>query len=136
MLKRFLLTGAACALAISGAQAADFEAPAVYDWTGPYIGVHAGYGEASVDGVFDISESQETPPAPEETTFADDLDLNGFLGGVQAGYLFQNGQFIFGAEADISYPALLPAEADGPQSINDVQSAGEGPHVGFVAKAR
>lgn len=47
----------------------------VFNWSGFYVGGHVGYG------------------------FGDDID--GFLGGVQAGYNWQYGQFVFGGETDI-----------------------------------
>jgi len=89
-LKKILsLCVALCALAIAPtANAADMPirgpqykyAPpplAVFNWSGFYVGAHVGYG------------------------FNDDLD--GFLGGFQAGYNWQLSQnIVFGLEADIS----------------------------------
>lgn len=56
-------------------------APVAYNWVGPYIGVNLGYQWGDVSGV-------ATEPS-------------GVLGGVQAGYNWQSGQFVFGGEADI-----------------------------------
>ncbi|MCP1972505.1 outer membrane protein [Bradyrhizobium elkanii] len=53
-----------------------------YSWAGPYLGGNVGYGWGSV-------ENNPTKPS-------------GFVGGVQAGYNFQNGSpWVFGIEADI-----------------------------------
>ncbi|WP_204115735.1 outer membrane protein [Shimia biformata] len=51
------------------------------DWTGFYIGAHGGYGEVSGGG-------------------ADNSD---FLGGVQAGYNYDFGGWVLGAEVDYSF---------------------------------
>src|SRR5437763_10497090 len=56
-----------------------------YSWAGPYLGGNIGYGWGSVDN---------NPAKP-----------SGFAGGVQAGYNFQNGPFVFGLEADIQASA-------------------------------
>jgi outer membrane immunogenic protein len=56
-----------------------------YSWAGPYIGVNLGYAWGSVDN---------NPTKP-----------SGFAGGVQAGYNFQNGPWVFGAEGDIQATA-------------------------------
>ena len=52
-----------------------------YSWAGPYLGGNIGYEWGSVDN---------NPSKP-----------SGFVGGVQAGYNFQNGPFVFGVEGDI-----------------------------------
>lgn len=52
-----------------------------YSWAGPYLGGNIGYEWGSVDN---------NPAKP-----------SGFVGGVQAGYNFQNGPFVFGVEGDI-----------------------------------
>src|ERR1700744_4631182 len=63
-----------------------------YDWTGPYVGVHAGYawGEEH-DNLSDTFE------IPEES--GDSFDIEGVIGGVHAGYDWQHGVLILGAEA-------------------------------------
>jgi outer membrane immunogenic protein len=52
-----------------------------YFWQGPYVGVNLGYQWSSVS-------NNATKP-------------NGLAGGVQAGYSWQSGMIVFGAEADI-----------------------------------
>jgi outer membrane immunogenic protein len=67
--------------------------PAVFNWTGMYMGFHVGYG------------------------FSDDLD--GFLGGFQLGYNWQfSPNIVFGIEADVAgtdmngTPGGIPAHID------------------------
>ncbi|QWG17587.1 porin family protein [Bradyrhizobium sediminis] len=52
-----------------------------YSWAGPYLGGNIGYAWGKVDN---------NPTKP-----------SGFVGGVQGGYNWQNGPWVFGAEADI-----------------------------------
>ena len=54
---------------------------AVYSWMGPYLGANLGY---------QWGETTNNPTEP-----------SGIAGGVQAGYNWQYGQFVFGGEADI-----------------------------------
>ncbi|TPJ46733.1 porin family protein [Mesorhizobium sp. B2-7-1] len=88
-----ILLATALVLATGTAYAADVlqEAPvaASYDWTGAYIGVNAGGGF----GTFKLSPSGGGPGSI-------DLSASGFLGGIQAGYNWQAGQFVYGVEAD------------------------------------
>jgi outer membrane immunogenic protein len=52
-----------------------------YSWAGPYLGGNIGYAWGSVDN---------NPTRP-----------SGFVGGVQGGYNWQNGPWVYGLEADI-----------------------------------
>jgi outer membrane immunogenic protein len=52
-----------------------------YSWAGPYLGGNIGYAWGSVDNAF--------------------AKPSGFVGGVQGGYNWQNGAWVFGLEADI-----------------------------------
>jgi outer membrane immunogenic protein len=56
-----------------------------YSWAGPYLGANLGYAWGSV-------ENSATKP-------------DGVFGGAQAGYNWQNGQFVFGLEGDIQASA-------------------------------
>lgn len=93
-MKRFVVGAAALVAAgwTASAEAADLNygqrAPYTvnqplnaYSWAGPYLGGNIGYEWGSVDN---------NPAKP-----------SGFVGGVQAGYNFQNGPWVFGVEGDI-----------------------------------
>lgn len=84
-----LLFSCATILALSGAAtAADVSEPAAstYDWTGPYLGVHAGYlwGDADVsyEGLGGGGE------------------IDGAIGGGLGGFNVQSDNLVFGVEAD------------------------------------
>jgi len=78
---------AACTLAASAATAADLfpsDGPnraGAHHWQGPYMGANFGYQWGSVSG---------SPYEP-----------SGVAGGVQGGYNWQFGRFVFGAETDV-----------------------------------
>jgi outer membrane immunogenic protein len=125
-MKRLLLGGAAL-LALAAAipaMAADMPVKALkapvelpYNWTGFYIGGNVGYswGRGQTD-LLDVSTSTSTvfrgvPPLVPvvggvTVTSAAGIasgtaNMNGFLGGVQAGYNTQFNTFVLGAEVDI-----------------------------------
>jgi outer membrane immunogenic protein len=78
------------------------------DWTGLYVGAHAGYGSA--DWGVDVSH---TTGALIYNDFFENGDLSddgGFLGGIQAGANYQTGALVVGLEADVTWANL---EADG-----------------------
>ena len=94
-----LISASALALGVTAAQAADLtyepapapvvEAPAAFNWTGFYLGVHAGAALLDgdyTDGAFGFSD-----------------DNTGFLGGVQAGYNWQFDNIVIGAQTDLAY---------------------------------
>jgi outer membrane immunogenic protein len=102
------------ALSAAGASAADLpartysKAPVVvapiYNWTGFYVGLNAGYGwgrsnlDTLVVGGFG-------PPNQVLVSSLDTLRLSprGFTGGGQAGYNWQSANWVFGLEADFDY---------------------------------
>ncbi|MDQ0392008.1 outer membrane protein [Labrys monachus] len=103
-----LSAGAALLFASQPASAADLAPQAVepaapvvlpFDWSGPYIGLHAGYGWGREHDDQSSLFSENGPPA-------DHFNMNGFIGGAHAGYNFQFNQFVVGAEGDIDYSAL------------------------------
>jgi high affinity Mn2+ porin len=94
-------------LALDGpAAAADMavKAPhiqAVLDWSGLYIGAHAGYSRGSSSAVL-------SDPAP----IAASGTFSGTIGGVQAGYNYQlPSGLLFGVEADITFPNYLTSNS-------------------------
>jgi outer membrane immunogenic protein len=80
---------------------------AVFSWTGFYIGGNVGYGwgDSSTSTFLDPTSSWaiETPLFRSQFTALSDQTLNpaGVLGGLQLGYNWQFGQWVFGLEADI-----------------------------------
>ena len=125
-MKRFLIGSAAVVslLIAPGALAADLsprvynKAPVVtavvYDWTGFYIGGNAGYswGRARTDGTLtgtqNVSVFRTAGPTliSSVNTVLGALPLSGrsnvdgFIGGAQAGYNWQRSNWLFGLEAD------------------------------------
>lgn len=101
-----LLTGAAAAADLPVYQAEPaYVAPVAYDWTGFYVGLNAGYGWADAD-TRDASATNTDPASlflPVGTFGSPDRNssLDGILGGLQAGYNFQFGNWVAGIEADI-----------------------------------
>jgi outer membrane immunogenic protein len=94
------------------AKAPVFKAPppaAAYSWTGFYVGANAGYAWGHSDPA-----SNFTCPIPGACPYINPVQLaafsaagtgslspNGFTGGGQVGYNYQNGQFLYGVELDI-----------------------------------
>src|ERR1700716_2418822 len=69
----------------------------VFDWTGFYIGAHAGYSRGSSNAVL-------SDPA----TTATSNSFGGMIGGVQAGYNYRlPSGILLGVEADLSFPNYL-----------------------------
>src|SRR5437879_13241346 len=94
-------------LAFDGpAMAADASLPvkaphlqSVFDWSGLYVGAHAGYSRGSSSAVL-------ADPATATTTNV----FGGMLGGVQAGYNYQLPSGMRpGVEADLTFPNYLTA---------------------------
>ncbi len=69
-------------------------APIGVDWTGPYVGAQLGYGFGDADGT----------------------DFDGVLGGVHAGYNYDLGNWVVGAELDYNFANL---ELDGSDDTID-----------------
>jgi outer membrane immunogenic protein len=84
--------------------AAPMEVPPVASWAGPYAGATLGYGFSGT-----------TTPA------TGDVNTDGFLGGVFAGYNLQNGLFVYGIEGDVGYSGVK-----GDNGITETQSGFEG----------
>jgi outer membrane immunogenic protein len=99
-MRKIMLLAASAALLASPAFAADISAPPIYqsapgyNWTGFYVGAHAGYaaGRAVV-----TDTNGGVKPGP----FAYSPD--GGFGGAQFGYNRQFSSFLIGIEADVAY---------------------------------
>jgi len=72
------------------------------DWTGFYLGGHAGGGWAMSRGTYD--DTNDFGPI--------DFSSGGFLGGAQAGYLWQAGRLVYGVEIDGSWGSIESSRTD------------------------
>lgn len=70
------------------------ESAPVASWAGPYLGVQLGYG---FGGNVDAGGNE--------------IDTDGVLGGVFGGWNFQNGQFVYGLEADVNGSGMKGSNA-------------------------
>jgi outer membrane immunogenic protein len=87
-----LICGAAAITTAGAASAADIRLPyatpylsSAHNWSGPYLGGQLGY---------QWGNATNNPARP-----------SGIAGGVRGGYNWQNGSFVFGAEADLNLSA-------------------------------
>ncbi|MDP9138573.1 MAG: outer membrane beta-barrel protein, partial [Pseudomonadota bacterium] len=76
-----------------------------HDWTGFYLGLHAGYGGFDTDGIY-IQETgindRVTGSGAVVPVLLEEFDNHGLLGGVQIGFNWQVGSLLLGVEGDIS----------------------------------
>jgi len=101
------LLSLACVLVFSQTAVAAESAPS-FNWTGPYVGVHLGYGQG--DGV----TTSTWLPASVPPGFTLSPDPGGVVGGVQAGYNYQMGCFVVGIEADFSGSGMSGSQSISP----------------------
>jgi outer membrane immunogenic protein len=106
MKKLFLATTAFVVLAATSAGAADMTArptyaapPPVYTWTGAYVGGNVGYGwgDAKSDQTLN-NTAFGLGTGGVQTSQSQKID--GVIGGVQAGYNYQFGTWVWGWETD------------------------------------
>jgi outer membrane immunogenic protein len=97
---KFIISVAAFSaiLGIGTASAADLpmesysKAPAIYNWTGFYVGGNFGYSWGRADSAITST--------PAGTTNTSSLDLNGAVGGGQIGFNWQTNAIVWGLETD------------------------------------
>ncbi len=75
------------------AAADDITAPNGF-WQGAYIGIHAGGGSGTIDGLGAVASVNASDT------------MNGFAGGILAGWNFEQGNWLYGLETDISLGAI------------------------------
>jgi outer membrane immunogenic protein len=99
-LRIFVAVATVLAFSIA-AHATGFGAPPPgFTWSGFYVGGHVGHADADFDGLLD---SDELADFPEFVVFGSRLDVEGVLGGVQAGYNQQWGMWVLGIEGDVGF---------------------------------
>jgi hypothetical protein len=94
---------------VLAAELASFKDPAppgitIPAWEGFYLGGHAG-GQRGAGHVKDTFDYQGDP------TVIGNLVRGGFIGGMQAGYNFQRGHFVFGPEAEAGYLGISASKS-------------------------
>lgn len=99
-------------------KAAPMYAPApIYSWTGFYLGGHVGAGWGTTETTLDVGNTFIGAPVSQTVnqlisgTLGLQLpiaqtQMNGFLGGLQTGYNWQSGVFVFGVEGDITWSGI------------------------------
>jgi outer membrane immunogenic protein len=124
-MRKLLLAGTALAavMVAGSAGAADMARPVykaapppipVFSWTGWYVGVHVGgawgtkeWQDPTVTEFDGLLTSSFSLP---DTTI-NNYGVNGFLGGVQIGYNYQSGPWVWGVEAQASWAGIRGADA-------------------------
>jgi outer membrane immunogenic protein len=85
-----------------------------FTWTGGYVGVQVGYGWG------DESDDQ-SEIFLDALEAADEFDMDGFLGGVHAGFNWQMGALVLGVEGDVEFSTY-----EGDADFNYVTAPDEG----------
>jgi outer membrane immunogenic protein len=137
-----------------GANAADlpsaapaYKTPApvspVFNWTGFYVGANVGYGKsANNDGVqfTDFPAGSGTATfAIGQTPRAISFDPKGFIGGLEAGYNWQNAALVLGVEADLSGAGIKDSGMfvfTGPISLGAPQTTTASSSLDWLATVR
>jgi outer membrane immunogenic protein len=104
------LLSLACVLVFSQTAPAAESAPS-FNWTGPYAGLHLGYGWSGADTYVD-----PLPPGIPGDQAPSTLSPHpgGIVGGAQAGYNYQMGCFVVGIEADFSGSGMSGSQSVSP----------------------
>jgi outer membrane immunogenic protein len=115
-MRKLLLAGTAVAvvMAAGSAGAADLSRPVykaapppipVFSWTGWYVGVHVGGAWGTKEWSDPIVFDGFTTFTLNDTTI-NNYGVNGFLGGLQIGYNYQTGPWVWGVEAQASWAGI------------------------------
>lgn len=107
------LSSLVCLLLFSQTGLAAESAPC-FTWTGPYLGLHMGYGWGNADtNVNPLPTPAEFDMIPANLS----PDTDGVVGGIQAGYNYQMGRFVVGIETDLSGSGI-----SGSQNLSPIHS--------------
>src|SRR5262245_51695990 len=75
--------------------------PPVFNWTGFYLGAHAGWGWGDTDSTILEANNNLFPQGSVNTQ-----EFDGVIAGGQIGYNYQMGQWVLGVEGDMSWSDL------------------------------
>jgi outer membrane immunogenic protein len=95
-------------------------APAEFNWTGGYVGIHGGaawlkHRQTTLDPNFACGTGSFGPLAPSDCTLED----TGAMFGGFAGYNFQSGRVVYGVEVDGSWLGVKRSESYGSTPLVD-----------------
>jgi len=127
-----VIAAVAASLLAGSAMAADMPVKApmqpvyLYNWTGFYAGLHAGYGWGNSDWV-------AVPPAA--LINQGSHDINGGLAGGQLGYNWQTGALVIGVELDGSFASIKGNHLDATATLLDTRVRGIGTLSGRIGYA-
>jgi outer membrane immunogenic protein len=137
-MKKIILATVLAGIGSTAALAADLgartytKAPAMvdqaYNWTGFYIGGHAGYGwMKSTDAISGANAFGTALLTSGDIATSIPLDPRGFIGGGQLGYNWQiSPRWVVGVEADISWTDMQKTvAAPGPNDFRRIMTASE-----------
>lgn len=110
-------------------------APAVFSWTGFYGGANVGYGWGNSNNIWNIFAANSggdtvCPPGGGSLCVAgaDSNHMNGALGGLQIGYNWQTGRYVFGIETDFDATGQRGSQTfNGANGASTLVPAGFGP---------
>jgi outer membrane immunogenic protein len=108
---------------------------AAYNWTGFYVGLNAGYGWNDDDGdpfCIDPAGVLNGLGCTTNNVPGAQIRSDGFIGGGQAGYNWQSGQWVFGIEGDLQW-ANIEGDIRIPGPFAAVGGGASPPDVIFVA---
>jgi outer membrane immunogenic protein len=88
-----------------------------FDWTGPYAGVHLGYGQGNADTYVNPLPLPRISTDQAPSTLSP--DPGGIVGGVQLGYNYQMSRFVAGIEADFSGSGMSGSKSVSPILLNN-----------------
>jgi outer membrane immunogenic protein len=82
----------------------------IFSWTGPYVGLFAGYGWGKADATEPINAATGFFYNFGSSPYS--FDADGFFGGGTLGYNWQSGAFVLGVEGELGYLGLKGSRID------------------------
>ena len=119
MAKKLLLSSVALVSLITHSASA---APPT-NWSGFYVGGNFGGGWGSVNSYYDVTETFLLFNTIADPAVSGSQGISGVLGGVQAGYNFQTGNWVFGLVTDFEVSGLASEAVVGVPVVLDPDSA-------------
>jgi outer membrane immunogenic protein len=113
-MKQYLAAGAVLLFAAAPAWSADALTTmpvAAFDWSGAYLGAEIGYGWGR-DHIHDQNRFDGS------SDYSDHFNLSGALGGIYAGYNFQQGNWVYGIDGDVEASGVDGDNPDWPFGDN------------------